>query len=129
LHQQKRSMPRILIVEDDPDLRDMMATLLGLEGFDTLAAANGAAALGMLDGAVDAIILDLMMPVMDGWAFRRRQLASAAIAHIPVVVVSALDEKHRGAIPCFAHLPKPVDFQGLIRTLIHLCARPERSEA
>ena len=117
-------MRRVLIVEDDEDLREMMATLLQLEGFDTVAVPNGAAALDELTaGMVDAIVLDLMMPIMDGWEFRRRQLAWTAAAEIPVIVVSALTAQRHGAVlSCTAQLPKPVDFDALIRMLTVACA-------
>ena len=112
----------MLIVEDDSDLRVMMATLLAVGGFETLTASNGAAALAMLERGVDAIVLDLMMPVMDGWEFRRRQLASPSVAAIPVIVVSAVDAQRRDwAVPCAAHLSKPIDVDRLLRTLVELC--------
>jgi CheY-like chemotaxis protein len=118
-------MKRVLIVEDDADLRDMMATLLHLEGFDTIAAPNGAAALELLDPRLDAIVLDLMMPVMDGWEFRRRQLSHPGAAGIPVIVLSAVHAQRRdGTVPCTAHLAKPVDFDRLIRTLDSVCRMP-----
>ena len=116
------AMKRVLIVEDDEDLRDMMATLLDLEGFETVAAPNGAVALELLDPFVDAIVLDLMMPVMDGWEFRRRQMSHPRAANIPVIVVSALYAQRQGwTVPCAAHLAKPVDFNRLIRTLASVC--------
>jgi len=80
----------ILIVEDDAELRDMLALALSLEGAKVVTAANGVVALeAALTHQPDLIVLDLMMPVMSGEDFRRAQLANAAIAHIPVVVVSA----------------------------------------
>src|SRR5262245_24697691 len=84
----------ILIVEDDADLRDMMAQLLTLEGFKTETVANGRDALEYLQKGdpPDLILLDLMMPVMDGWEFRRRQREDPALANVPVVVLSALDQ-------------------------------------
>jgi CheY-like chemotaxis protein len=121
-------MKRVLIVEDDADLRDMMAMLLHLEGFETVAAANGALALQLLDVRLDAIVLDLMMPVMDGWEFRRRQLSHPKAADIPVIVVSAVNPlRQGGTVPCAAHLSKPVDFDRLIRTLAAVCRMPARA--
>ena len=115
-------MKRVLIVEDDADLRDMMSTLLQLEGFETVAAPNGAVALDLLDPGLDAILLDLMMPVMDGWEFRRQQLSRPAAAGIPVIVVSAVHAQQQGGTaPCAAQLPKPVDFERLLRTLASVC--------
>ena len=117
-------MKRVLIVEDDADLRDMMATLLHLEGFETVAAPNGAAALALLDRRLDAIVLDLMMPVMDGWEFRRRQLSQPGAADIPVIVVSAVHaERQSDPVACAAQLSKPIDFDRLICTLASLCRR------
>src|SRR5690349_1561300 len=77
----------ILIVEDDADLRDMMAQLLLLEGFDAYAVANGREALDYLHhaDAPNLILLDLMMPVMDGWEFRREQQRDPQLAGVPVI--------------------------------------------
>src|SRR5438128_8871587 len=84
----------VLIVEDDADLRDMMAQLLTIEGFSATTVANGREALDYLTRGdrPDVILLDLMMPVMDGWEFRRTQLADPALADVPVIVLSALDQ-------------------------------------
>ena len=83
----------VLIVEDDSDLRDMMAELLGLEGFTAVTTANGREALASLQttGHPGVILLDLMMPVMDGYEFLHTQRQDPRFAAIPVVVLSALD--------------------------------------
>ena len=84
-------MARILIVEDDPDTREMLERFLQLEGFEVRTAANGQIALQALqaDSALNVILLDLMMPVMNGWQFRQAQAMDPKLSRIPVVVVSA----------------------------------------
>src|SRR5687768_603573 len=82
----------ILIVEDDRATREGLVQLLELEGYDAVAVRDGAEALRLLEdeGLIPCIILlDLMMPVVDGWEFRKRQLRNEAIASIPVVVLTA----------------------------------------
>ncbi len=65
---------RILVVDDDPNILKVIQRGLGFEGFRVLSATSGEEALGVArDDAPDLIILDLMMPVMDGWQFRREQ--------------------------------------------------------
>ena len=119
-------MPRILIVEDDPDLRDMMATLLALEGFDIVAAAHGGAAVERLNGGVDAIILDLMMPVMDGYAVLAELAKDVRTAKVPVVVLSARalpDEEDRATeAGARRFLEKPFDPDALTHELNDLLA-------
>ena len=114
----------VLIVEDDEDLREMMAQLLTLEGFETATVANGREALEYLHNAStpDVILLDLMMPVMDGWEFRRQQQADPAIAPVPVFVLSALDQNRASNLDATAFLKKPLDFDrllSLVRTYCH----------
>jgi two-component system response regulator MprA len=81
---------RVLVVDDEPQVRASVTEALELEGYEVAQATNGAEALVLLASqSPDVIVLDLWMPVMDGWAFRRAQLATHP--HIPVVVLSALD--------------------------------------
>src|SRR6266478_285957 len=79
----------VLVVEDDEGLREMMAQLLTLEGFQTASVANGQEALAYLHARSrpEVILLDLMMPVIDGWEFRRHQQADPALAGVPVIVL------------------------------------------
>jgi CheY-like chemotaxis protein len=80
----------VLVVDDDDGLRDMLVDALELEGMQVRAAANGAQALAVLEHwHPQVILLDLNMPVMDGWAFREAQRARPTIAQIPVIVYSA----------------------------------------
>ena len=115
----------VLIVEDDEDLREMMAQLLTLEGFDAATVANGREALDYLrhnSTVPDVILLDLMMPVMDGWEFRRRQKADPDIAPVPVIVLSALDQARAANLDATAFLKKPLDFDRLL-TLVRTHCR------
>jgi CheY-like chemotaxis protein len=117
----------VLIVEDDADLREMMAQLLSLEGFKTETAANGRDALRYLElgDTPDVILLDLMMPVMDGWEFRRRQVQDPSIASVPVVVLSALDPARAADLGGTAFLKKPLDFDRLLELVRRFCARAD----
>ena len=113
----------VLIVEDDEDLREMMAQLLTLEGFQTATVANGREALEYLHNASkpDVILLDLMMPVMDGWEFRRQQQADPSIAPVPVIVLSALDQGRASNLEATAFLKKPLDFDRLLMLVRVYC--------
>jgi CheY-like chemotaxis protein len=111
----------VLVIEDDPELREMMAQLLTLEGYDATTASNGRAALDLLHGGCHphVILLDLMMPVMDGWEFRRRQIADPALQNIAVLVLTAaVDVRDVGAA---AVLPKPLDFDALLSLVRSHC--------
>lgn len=115
----------VLIVEDDADLREMMAQLLALEGFRATTVSNGREALTYLERGdrPDLILLDLMMPIMDGWEFRRRQVQDASIAGVPVVVLSALDPARGADLGGTAFLKKPLDFDRLLALVRRFCAQ------
>lgn len=129
------SSPLVLIVEDDEDIRDSLADFLADHGYRTAAAVNGQDALDKLStGAAPptAIILDLMMPVMDGRSFREAQLQTPALAKIPVILVTAHHETSQSWIdPTLAdRLPKPLNLPALLETLQRICgggAQPPRS--
>jgi len=123
-------MASVMIVEDDRDTREMLARFLELEGFDVREAANGQAALQALreDARTCVILLDLMMPVMNGWQFRKAQSSDPALSKIPVVVVTAAGAREQiPAIDADAWLAKPVDFNRLLATIDPLCARTSDS--
>src|SRR5512133_2854208 len=106
-------MPRVLIIEDDPETRDALSVFLQLEGYDVACADDGRKGLAAArERHPDVILLDLMMPVMDGWGFRAEQKLDASIAAIPVVVVSALGE--RSDIDASAFVPKPCDLDAVL---------------
>jgi CheY-like chemotaxis protein len=119
-------MASIMIVEDDPDTREMLERFLQLEGFDVRTAANGQLALQSLqeDNASCVILLDLMMPVMNGWQFRQAQVRDPRLSGIPVVVVTAAGPRDEiPGIDADAWLSKPVDFDRLLATIGPLCSR------
>ena len=107
--------PTVLIVEDDVDTREMLGRYLELEGFRVETAANGRQALERLEAGSEpsVIVLDLMMPVMDGWQFRREQARRDEIANIPVIVVSAAGKDRISQIDADAYRSKPVDLDEL----------------
>jgi CheY-like chemotaxis protein len=113
-------MPSIMVVEDDLDTRDMLERFLQLEGFDVRTAANGQIALDALraDSELCVILLDLMMPVMNGWQFREAQARDPRLSGIPVVVVTAAGSRDAmPAIEADGWLSKPVDFDRLLATI------------
>ena len=114
---------RVLVVEDDADLREMMAQILTLEGFEIDTATDGVDALARLAGArhPDVILLDMMMPRMDGWTFVNRQAETPAIAGIPVVVVSAAPRDRLRGVRAAAILQKPLNVDELITALRTHC--------
>jgi CheY-like chemotaxis protein len=117
----------ILIVEDDADLRDMMAQLLALEGFRAETVSNGREALEYLRRGdfPEVILLDLMMPVMDGWEFLRHQQQNAEFAAVPVVVLSAVDTNSVGRLEDTAFLKKPLDFDRLLDMVRRYCGEAD----
>ena len=115
---------RVLIVEDQADLREMMAQMLTLEGFDAETATDGLDALGKLLGSglqPHIILLDMMMPRMDGWRFVDHQTNTPAIAAIPVVVLSAAPRNQLRDIRAVAVLQKPLNFDELLDILRANC--------
>ena len=121
-------MARILIADDDADVRESLRLLLELNGHSVDEARNGREALDALDGRATrpcVILLDLMMPVMDGWQFRRAQLQNPAVADVPVVVISAVPSHIQHAEELAAHrvFSKPFDYDALLTEVDALCAR------
>jgi CheY-like chemotaxis protein len=107
----------VLVVEDHADLREMLVALLKTEGYDVQTARNGAEALECLNTELPAVILlDLMMPVMTGDEFRRRQLADPRFRRVPVICMTAAhDGSDRAArMHADAYFQKPVDFDRLL---------------
>jgi CheY-like chemotaxis protein len=111
----------VLVVDDNTDLRELIMAVLEAEGYDVSGAADGARALERLreEPRPDLVLLDLMMPVLDGWQFRKQQLADPAVAAIPVIVLSgdADADAHAVALRAAGSLRKPVDLERLLGTV------------
>lgn len=114
---------RVVVVDDDDDLRDLVVQILGELGFESVGYADGRAALAAMrrpGGRPAAILLDLDMPGMTGWEFRREQLQDPLLAGVPVAVASGSDP---GEIAADAYLVKPYEIAELCRVLAWLCVR------
>jgi CheY-like chemotaxis protein len=111
---------RVLVVDDDADIRETVSLILEDEGYEVQSAGDGAAALAVLRAgpAPDVILLDLMMPIMNGWQFREEQQRDTELARIPVVVLSA-DSNLRDKAGFFGgtYLAKPVNIEALLQTI------------
>ncbi|MBC8078207.1 MAG: response regulator [Chloroflexales bacterium] len=116
----------ILIVDDDAAIRAMVSDLLTDEGYAVASAADGQEALAYLDQQ-DAmpcvIVLDLMMPRMNGWEFRAAQQQHPIFATIPVVVLSARLDSVDSAIDVAERLAKPINVDRLLSAVHRHCAR------
>ena len=126
-----RPSGNILIVEDDPDTREMLSTLLSIEGFHAVGAEDGLEALHLLrtvkHRAPDVpclVLLDLMMPRLGGHEFRRAQLGDPTVANVPVAVLSgAVDIEQRAqALGAVASVAKPIDVERLMDVVRRYCA-------
>lgn len=125
------SVGNVLIVEDDPDTREMVRELLATQGFYALTAEDGLEALHVLRAlrhrapeAPCLVLLDLAMPRLGGYEFRRSQLGDPTVANVPIAVMSgAADlEERAGALGAVATLPKPLDVEMLIEVVKKYCA-------
>jgi CheY-like chemotaxis protein len=118
---------RILVVDDDTELRRSLAEVLTEAGYDVSCARNGEEALRALadEREPNAILLDLAMPVMDGWTFRSLQRSDPRLAHIPTVIITAslsADPAQVERLAPDAFLAKPFSLERLIETLRRLAA-------
>lgn len=118
----------ILVVDDDPDILESTSLVLGAEGWRTLAAPDGEAALNLLRHGPRPclILLDMMMPRMNGWDFRAAQAADLSIGDIPVVIVTGDSRPREKAEQLGAHgwLAKPVELDELTATVRSHCHAP-----
>ena len=118
------SRATILVIDDDDDIREVLATVLDEAGFRVVTAANGREALERLrkDPQPDVILLDLMMPEMDGYQFRAEQQRDPALRAIPTLIVTAGTVTSRvEALGAEAILRKPVSLRRLVDTIRRFC--------
>jgi len=108
----------ILVVDDDPDIRDSLREVLEDEGYSVACVGNGQEALDWLhrEPRPRVILLDLMMPIMDGWQFRREQKRDPAIADIPLIVITATG-KRPVLIDAEELVMKPLDLRRLFEAI------------
>jgi CheY-like chemotaxis protein len=116
-------MATIMLVEDSVDIREMMAAALELAGMRVLTAANGQAALRLLRELPPPclILLDLMMPVMDGWELGAALKRDPRLSAVPVIVVSALSRDMASDVGATAYLAKPIDIDRLLEVVCEHC--------
>jgi CheY-like chemotaxis protein len=109
-------LTRVLIIDDDRDIREVLGELLIEEGFEVEAAWNGESALERLQSGfrADVIVLDIMMPIMDGLTFRAVQRRHAAFADIPVIGLTAFPTPPSADFDC---LKKPLRFDRLVERI------------
>jgi signal transduction histidine kinase/CheY-like chemotaxis protein len=119
----RRALPQILVVDDDPTVRELMVRHLTKEGFEVLTAAGGVEGLAQARRAHPAAItLDVMMPDIDGWTVLAAVKGDPTLADIPVVLVTIVDDRQRGyALGATDYLVKPVDRRRLVESLRALC--------
>ncbi len=115
----------VLVVEDDPELLEALSGALESEGYGVGRARHGLDALGQLRAGKRpcVILLDLMMPIMNGWQFRYEQRQDSDLSKIPVVVVSAKSDSRQHAewLEADGYISKPIDVNVLLGTLSRYC--------
>lgn len=119
----------IVIVEDDIDVRETLAEVLSEEGYQTTAFSGGQAALQYLSAlkALPALILlDLMMPTMDGWEFRREQRRLKTFLEVPTVILSADGniDRNMESLEANGYLRKPIHIKTLLQLVERFCGPP-----
>jgi CheY-like chemotaxis protein len=121
----------VLVVEDDPEVRDTMQMVLEGAGHSVLTAPDGSAALEVLRARGDEvglILLDVIMPIMDGWRFLEERSKSEALKRVPTVVLSAANPSNPMRAQATAFLSKPVGIDNLLRTVgRHVGSGPGRA--
>jgi len=124
----ERVKPLVLLVEDQSELRQMYVQQLALSGFDVIEAENGVDALtNTAAHCPDVVLMDLSLPVLDGWEATRRLKNDARTAHIPVVALTAHDEsgelQRATNAGCDWFVPKPCPPDALVTEILRVLAR------
>ena len=122
----RRAPGRVLVVDDEEGIRVVMSKQLEYAGFDVITASSGAEALSVLrsDDTIRVVLLDMLMPDMDGWAFRRAQLIDQQLAPIPAVVMTGapLPSLVHEQLQASDYLLKPVGRDHLVSVVSNYCA-------
>lgn len=114
---------RIMIVDDDKEIRETLVDLLTQEGFEVVEASDGVDALDRLSKGAhpNLILLDLMMPKMDGWKFHGEIQKDSKLAAIPIVVMTAAGQKSSSSIPAKGVLHKPFTLDTVVDMISRFC--------
>jgi two-component system, cell cycle response regulator DivK len=117
-------MTRILLVEDNEMNRDMLSRRLSRRGFEVLIAENGQSGVDLtVSERPDLVLMDMSLPVMDGWEATRRIKANDALKHIPIIAVTSHamvgDEVEARKAGCDDYLSKPIDEDALMKKIKH----------
>ena len=115
----------VLLVDDDSAVRRTLARFLGRDGLTVVEADNGQQALTYLQsgGSASVIVLDLRMPVMDGFKFREEQRRNSLLADIPVIVLSGADSERFDELGAAATFEKPASFSDVAKCVRELSSR------
>jgi len=125
--------PKILIVDDEPNIRDLLTTSLRFAGFAVRAVATGAQTISaVLEEEPDLILLDVIMPGADGGEIASRIRADNALKHVPVVFLTATVSRHEAADGKFTggylFLPKPVSLKALVECMENVLAAKKHEQ-
>ena len=122
----------VLVIDDHSDTRDGLATVLEMEGFSVVTAEDGYRALVLLQQGLRPciIVMDLMMPIMNGFEFREAQLRDPTIQHIPVIALSGVTDPAETATHLAAHayVHKPTEARNIVALVRQHCLKPDCGE-
>ena len=106
---------RVVVIEDDGDLREAICMMLRYEGFEPVDFADAREAIRRIENGLpaDVILLDLMMPLMNGWEFCKHRMESAVLARVPVIVITARQTVTPEPVGVSDVLLKPFDLEAL----------------